>query len=144
MMIEILPAVPAHIRALANNLRPADLAEVSYFGISPIKALWLSYRASTYCQAALVDSEVAAVWGLAGTVLSTEASVWLLTSPTIERISLTFIKSARAEIRKMLTFYSRLYGQTDRNYTRALRFLEALGFTIENSDSQILQFSMDR
>lgn len=143
-MAEIVDTTPELIRRLAETLRDDDVKEVSCFGISPMKALWRSYRASVYCRTGLVDGEPAAIWGLAGTVLGNESSVWLLTSPKIEQVPFSFIRETRKEIVKFLDFYPCLRGAVSRDYIRAIRFVELLGFSIEESDNQILQFSMRR
>lgn len=143
-MIEIVPTLPVHLRALARDLRVEDRAEVSCFGVSPMKALWISWRASTYCRAALTEDRVAAVWGVTGDYISNVGSVWMLTGSAIERIKITFLREARAEVAKLTAFYPTLLGQVSRDYTRAIRLVEALGFEIQPGNEQILQFELRR
>lgn len=143
-MIEIASANPRFLRALARNLRPEDLKEIACFGVAPMRALWLSYKSSLYCQGASVDGQPAAVWGVSGDVISTVGSVWMLTGPAVERAKFTFLREARREVGKMLGFYPTLIGYVSRDYVQALRLVEALGFGIEQSEEQILQFQMRR
>lgn len=126
----IRPAEPHHIRSLAERLRDDDMAELQAAGTGPMRALWRSYRQSTYAKVAFVDGELAAAWGLAGEPLGRSGRPWLLTAPSVERAPLAFVKEARKEVALMLTINPVLWGYVDDAYTRAIRLLELIGFTI--------------
>src|SRR5690348_5812853 len=84
--IEIAPAEYMHLLALAPLMRTGDRCEVMAAGMTPLKALWRSWRASMISKAAFVDGEIAAVRGMAGSPLSGVGNPWLLTSPTVEKV----------------------------------------------------------
>lgn len=128
--VSFVPALPVHIRALSETLRPDDAAEVEAAGCEPGPLLWRSYRMSTMASTAFVGDEIAAIWGMGGCPLGRIGKPWLLTAKPIERIKVTFIKKARAEIQTMLMVCPELRGYVDARYARAIRFLEALGFDI--------------
>lgn len=126
----IVHAEPEHIRALADRLRDADLAEIQSAGLGPMKALWRAYRASIYSKVLFVDGEIAAAWGLGGEPLGRSGQPWLLTSEAVERVPFFFVREGRVEVEQMLRINPVLWGFVDDNYARAIRFLRLLGFGI--------------
>lgn len=129
--IAILAATPDHVRALGATLRTADKNEIEIFGFPTTKALWRSYKGSIMCRAALVDGEVAAIWGIGGAPMGPVGQPFLLTSPAVENISpLRFARIYQAEVHKMLTMYPRLVNWVANDYDKAIRLLDICGFTI--------------
>lgn len=128
----IVPASIAHVHALARAMRADDAAEAIVLGFDPRKLLRASFRFSLYARTAYVDGEIAAMFGLAGDVLSDVGHPWLITTAAIERLPITFFLAARAEVAAMLTLKARLENQVAAGYARAVHFLEVLGFTIES------------
>src|SRR5208282_4270582 len=61
---QIVPAQIEHVYELARTMREADREEIAGSGNNPKAALWRGYRNSIICEAAIIDSEVAAIWGL--------------------------------------------------------------------------------
>ncbi len=129
-MLTIVTTEPKHIRELAGNLRVQDREEIAAFGMTPHKALWRSYRQAMMSRTALVDGEVAAVWGVSGCAFGKMGRVWLLTGPASERVKTAFVREGRAEVLEMLAVWSQLVGYVDARYHRAIRLLEVLGFIV--------------
>ena len=127
---EVLPCAPEHLLALAENLRAGDRAEIEAAGITPQRALWRSYRTSIIARTGFIDGEVAACWGCGGSPLGRAGQPWLLTGPACERAKVTFVRVARFETARMLRLFPELRGMVDARYSRAIRLLEALGFTV--------------
>jgi hypothetical protein len=127
---EIVPTEPAHVRELGSNLRAADRSEVVSAGMTGQRALWRSYRAAYYSATALVDGEVAAIWGAGGSPLGKIGRPWLLTSPAVEKARYAILRVGRAETAKMLNIYPEMRGFVDSRYKGALRLLEGLGFDL--------------
>lgn len=130
MSYTILLTEPSHVRELGNNLRAADRSEIQAAGMTGQRALWRSYRAAYYSATAVVDGEVAAIWGVGGSPLGRIGRPWLLTAPVIERVRLAFIREARVETGKMLAIYPEMRGFVDSRYKGALRLLRTLGFDL--------------
>lgn len=128
----ITDTTPDHIRLLSGSLRAGDHHEITCAGLSPRKALWRSYRQSIVRRTGIVDGQIAACWGLGGETLSDVGQPWLLTSPAIERIKMSFAKEARKEVRAMLDLYPRLEGYVAASYGQACGFLRFLGFELGN------------
>jgi hypothetical protein len=130
--ILIRPAAIADVYALAATLRPGDRAEIAAIGRDPRTVLRASFRSSlTPVKVALFDGQIAAMWGLGGDILSDTGWPWLMTAPPIERIAVSFLKIAKAEVAAMLAFKPRLEGHVDARYAKAVRLLEVLGFAID-------------
>lgn len=120
----------ADIAVMARTLRDDDRAEIEDAGLPVKHFLFRLYVDSLYRRAALVDGEIAAIWGDCAPLLSTEGHVWLLTAPPIERIPLTFFREARREIGELLRLRSLLRADTGAGYHKAHRFFALLGFQV--------------
>src|SRR4051812_31279454 len=80
---------------------------------------------------AFVDGEIAAMWGLGGVMLSDEGTPWLMTTPVVERVPVSFVRIGRAQVAEMLSRRSRLANVVQASYLGACRLLEVLGFTLD-------------
>ena len=118
------------VYALAANLRLGDRLEIASFGKEPRSALRLSYRNAILRRTAIVDGEIAAMWGLGGSMLDDTGYPWLITAPAIERIPISFLREGRREVARMLRLRRVLIGEVAAAYTQACRFLEVLGFEL--------------
>lgn len=130
-MYQIVPSEISHVHWLAARLRSEDRREIECAGINPRVAIRDSFRNGVMRSTALVDGEIAAMWGLGGTLLSNVGQPWLLTTPVIERVPVTMVKVGREQVAAMLERRSRLENYVAAEYTRACRFLEVLGFTLD-------------
>lgn len=133
----VVPAEIGHVYALAAALRPRDAAEIAGVGISPKKALYRAFRNSVMCKTAFVDGEIAAMWGLCVGLrpgvspLSDLGVPWLHTSAAVERIPVSFVKIAKAELALMCVNRRRLESFVAADYPQAVKLLRILGFTVE-------------
>ena len=125
-------AAIADVYALALHLRPGDRAEIAAIGKEPRRVLRQSFRSSLYApRCAMVDGEVAAMWGIGGDILSDIGAPWLMTGTVCDRVPVTFLRVAKAELAAMLAVKRRLENFVAADYSKAIRLLEVLGFTLE-------------
>lgn len=144
-MIEIVEAEGRHIRELVRNLRVEDREEIEFCRIPIARALWGSFRGSLYRRTALVDGGVAAAWGFSGAPGAAEGRLWLMTTPLIESIKLTFLRRAKEEVVRGLDFYPRVVVWSGPQHKKARNLLSHLGFLLEGSDPPgLLRFSVER
>lgn len=130
--ILIRPAVIADVYAIAAHMRAADAAEATVLGKDPRRALRTSFRSSlTPCKVALIDGKPAAIWGLGGDVISEQGAPWLVTTPAVERVPVSFLRIGRAELVLMLEVKPRLENYVAADYAKAVRFLQVLGFNLD-------------
>ncbi len=133
----IVQTAPEHIYDLAANLRHLDEQEILGSGNSVKRSLWRAYRNSVLCKSAIVDNKVAAMWGLClnmrpGLSLLSDLGVpWLHTTAAVERLPVSFVKVAKAELAAMLALRPRLENHVAAEYVQAIKFLRLIGFTVE-------------
>lgn len=133
----IVPTIFRHMQALAETMREKDRAECLIAGAKPQKAIWRAWRNSIFTRTALIDGEVAAIWGLCISgqpgisLLSAKGGPWLLTAPPIEKLPLAFLKEAKRQLNEMLNLRPELEMHVAANYAEALRFVRLLGFECE-------------
>lgn len=83
-------------------------------------------------------------------MLSDVGYPWLLTTPVIEKLPVSFIKEGRKQAMEMLHKRRRLEGHVAADYRQACRFLEALGFTLGEPEefgplkAKFRKFTMER
>lgn len=135
----VSPSTPEHVYALAAKLRPEDCAEIVGSGNSPKRSLWRGYRNSVMCETAFVDGEVAAMWGLCVgfvpglSLLGNIGRPWLLTSAAVERVPFAVVREARRAVTGMLMVKPALENYVLASYTRAVRLVRLVGFTVDEA-----------
>lgn len=133
----VVPTTADHIGRLAPLLRPEDIAEVTGSGNNVKRSLWRGFRHSILCETAIIDGEVAAMWGLciSGIVgaspLGDLGRPWLLTSALVEKIPFGVVRESKRAVSRMLTVKPILENQVLSSYTRAVRMLRMVGFTVD-------------
>jgi hypothetical protein len=133
MNLELITATEAHARELIRSLRVADRAEIVAAGSRPGQAVLASWRDAVIRRAALVDGEVAAIWGVSGSLLGGVGVPWLLTGSPCERVlPLQFARIYRAEVVSMLGLFTRLENFVDATYIGAIRMLILAGFRLDD------------
>lgn len=131
MKIEVRESVIADVYALAKRLRDDDRAEIAGLGLNPRETLRLSFRHAIMRKTAFVDGELAAMWGLGGAMISDEGAPWLMTTPAVEKVRVSFVKIGKAQVAEMLRHRMFLCNIVQASYTRACRYLEVLGFVLD-------------
>lgn len=111
-------------------MRAEDRAEIEAVGLVVRHTLVTLYRRTPQPRVALIDGQVAAVWGDAAPLLADTGVVWMFTADPVERLPLAFFREAKAEIAGYLTYRRSLRTQVACCYGRALRFLRMLGFDL--------------
>lgn len=129
--IVIVDTKPEHVRELRETIREADRREIESYGFTCAKGLWRSYKNSLVNKTALIEGEVAAVWGCGGTFIGETGQPWLLTSHAIKKISpLKFARAYKREVNEMINMFPKLENYCAAEYHEALRLLDIAGFTI--------------
>ena len=130
--VVIRRAAIADVDALLPQLYPSDAAEAAMLFKDTRRALRCAFAASLMRpRTALVDGDVAAMWGVCDHVLHDTGEPWLLTARAAGRVPFAFLRIARQELAAMLALKSRLEGYVAADNAKALRLLEALGFHLD-------------
>lgn len=128
-MIEVVPATPAHARAI--ELRDGDRREIEALGLPVREGLARSLARSAWADAYLAGDEVAALVGLAiQPLLGGVAMPWLLTGRPVDRHRKAFLRLTRDRTHRMLVEHGTLVAEVHAEYREAVRWLVWLGFTL--------------
>lgn len=129
-MVEIRPAQESDGQTLANALRPADIAEARAGGFEPAEAVLASLRASSLAMTALVNGELACVFGVVPvSLLGGIGCPWLLGTKVLDRHSRILVRLAPKYIWLMRSRFPHLVNSVHAEHTESVRWLRRLGFT---------------
>ena len=147
-LIEIVPSIALHARELALTLREKDKAEATALGLDPVKGTFYAYRHACYRMTALIDDEVAAMWGLHGELLGSVGYPYLITGTKVEKISpLNFARVYIKEVQVMRNLFPVLENFVDASYEGAIKMLKLAGFTLTGpyqiKDNMFYKFRME-
>ena len=126
---DIVKSEFSHIKKLADNLRPEDRRECKAMGLTGFRAILNSFKTSMYSKTVLLGDEVAAMFGVGGTLLGT-GYPWLLTSNAVERAPASFLRETKNHIHEMLNYYTSLSAVMHNDYEKSLKFFSFLGFEL--------------
>jgi hypothetical protein len=122
------------MRAMANRMRQEDRAEIVGMGLRPRRVLHDLLVDSVLARVALVDGELAAVWGLQSMMAADVGRPWLFTAPPIERVPVAFFREVRREVDGMLATRRRLETRVLASYEKSIRFFRLLGFRVSEPE----------
>jgi hypothetical protein len=130
-IVTILRATRAHAEYVAGNIYNADRYELEATGLSAYAGVMVSFEESSHVWAAVSEEGVICIWGVCrSTSLLGGVNPWLITSTLIDKYAKHFLRGARAVLRDMVGECGYLETFVDSRHTRALRFLEWLGFNM--------------
>lgn len=138
------------VKHIAENMRPEDKAEIWKFDHNtPEQALMTGYRDSIECLTVEKDNEPIAMFGIVpDSILSYNATIWLLGTPKIISVQLAFAKYSKYFIHMMFDYYPVLSNYVDVMNRKTIRWLKWCGakfslarpYGIEQQPFQYFQF----
>lgn len=130
----IQPATLDHVIAMTPHVRQADRDEIgAASGKDIATALRESFELSEMCWAGLVDGEVACLFGCGSvTVTSLIGVPWLIGTDLVERHAKAFLRRNRPMVAQMRERWPHLVNWVDVRNTKAIAWLEWLGFTMHD------------
>lgn len=131
--IKIVPCRLEELRLIWRRLRHEEIIELRAAKLHVRHAMFQLWYQSIQPRAAMIDGQVAAVWGDAAPPLAAEGQAWLFTSDLIERAPIGFTKAVKKEIARMLVGRQQLRSSVHRSCERAIRFYQMLGFEVRPS-----------
>jgi hypothetical protein len=132
-MIEVVPATVEHARAMAPNLRAADLAEVVALTNMPVAEVLIeSVAMSNHAFTVLEDGEPIAMAGVGPweSVLSGIGHAWMLGTDGVTRNKKRLLRESRARMPELMEGYGSIRNVVDGRYEASLRWLRWLGFSV--------------
>lgn len=122
----------ADVRYVAANMREIDRLECKAMGRDPKRSLYLGLKSSQWCLTALYRGRPAAIFGVRiNSMIGSEGVPWMLCTPDAERGAkalLTLGPDLVGAMHDEARYLSNYVGAENR---RAIRLLQALGFTVE-------------
>jgi hypothetical protein len=132
-VIEIVPASPAHVGVIANNMRAADILECTAMGHTPKQALRSGLRTAAEAWTVKVDGRPIAMFGLRVTsALGGTGIPWLLGTDEVYRHPREMIRWGEAILGRWLESYPDLYNYVSVGNAPAIRMLKRWGATLED------------
>src|SRR5687768_3480927 len=135
MVVEVVDATEDHCRAMAPHMKKADVDEVLASGArDPLHALIVSFRSSTAAWVMLEDGEPIAMAGVSPlSMLGGIGVPWMLGTERVNKNGILFLRESKKRVREMLNTYTLLINYVDERHVVAKRWLDWLGFTIEEA-----------
>lgn len=131
--IQIIEATLEHVQELGRSMNSEDREEAEAMGLKAHRALWRSWKDSSFRKAALVDGQVVAIWGVVGSFMGLRGRLWMVTGKKAREVSPIYSALLyRAEVRKMLEIFPLLENYVDNDYERAVKMLEFGGFKFDD------------
>lgn len=132
MRIEVVPVTGKHIKRVAANMRPCDVAEI--WGSNrwtPRQALEAGMRSAAMARTALVNGEPACIFGVTpASLLTGVGTPWMLATPKLHRIERAFVRLSRPVVDSMQALFPLLVNYVDNRNASTLRWLAWLGFEL--------------
>jgi hypothetical protein len=132
-MYGVIPAKPEHIEYIAPRMRRADVEEIkAASGKSPREALEFSFDRSNEAWALIYDGKPAAMFGVGWiSILSGMAAPWLLGTDLVQDHYRHFLRGSRWWFARISSGYDVLTNIVDDRNDVSKRWLEFLGFTLD-------------
>ena len=141
-MLEIIPSTSEHVRELSKTIRQADKEEAIAAGLVPHKALFYAYKRAFYRRTALINGNVAAMWGVLGSPLGVLGQPYLVTGEYVSDIRPTeFVRAYKNEVQIMSKMFSLLENYVDARYTSAIKLLKLAGFEVSEPMTTMTGFN---
>lgn len=131
----IIPATPAHIPYLAENMREVDRAEIWASGHeTPTHSLEAGLEHSLLCWVALADGVPFCMFGVAPlTLLGGTGIVWMLGTDGMTMHKRAFLRGSRPVVSAMKKPFHKLENWVDARNSLTIRWLRWLDFTFEDA-----------
>lgn len=133
--VEFRAPTPADITWLAEHMRDQDVAEMHAGGHHNLhQIVRAGVERSVWSRAALIDGEVAAIFGVAPllTMLDPRGVPWMLGTDLVPRNRRTLARHSAPYIHQMLRTFPHLLNLVHAKNTVAVRWLTRVGFTLRD------------
>jgi len=122
---------------IADNMRQSDIEEVIAAGNdTPLQALEESVEYSKTSVVACHGDVPLVIYGLSRPTVLGNGVIWMLGTNQSKKFRREFMHYTRLVIAEMLTECSMLYNYVHARNTVSIRWLKALGFTIEDAEQR--------
>ena len=129
MTAELRKATLQDALTVASNLRPEDLQELEGVGFTPFQVVWGVLLCEDAFAFTNYENKVA---GVGGVIPDGEgnAYIWMLCTPDIKSLRVTFYRRAKLFIDELTKPYKMVYSECDMRNKVHHRLLKYLGFQL--------------
>lgn len=141
MVTKIRKAELNDIEILHNNLRQADIKEITAQGSTALMSLLEGFSLSKECYSIIIDNKPEGMFGLS--ILNMpegSANIWCLGTDKLATIPKDWLKLGRFYINKFLDNYSILTNQVSIHNKLHIKWLYKLGASFSDSHNGFKQF----
>lgn len=124
-------------------LRPEDIAECALGGLTPQEAINMSIQDSRdYWVTRLRNGTILAIWGYKDLAIATGTiQVWMLSTTAVDHYPTAFGRLTRRTFESLMANRFMAIVHVDPRYTKAIRWLEWLGFHAEAQVGAFIQMT---
>lgn len=134
-MIEVVPAKPYHIGAIAHRMREIDQLECRIMGHSPKAALRTGLMASVIAWTAKVDGRPEAMFGVTpASMIEGRGTPWMLMTDLAGEKHATIWRFSKIYLAAMHRHFTILENWVHADNDRTIRWLSRLGFAVGQVD----------
>ena len=141
MSLSIVPVEDRHIIEICQTMRAREASAVRVLGRHPEPLLRHEIATSWMSWAGLIDEEVFAVGGIkCADFLTDEAYAWLFCSEVMARHPIAFARSVLEAFDRAKERFGSIWGWVEADFAQSVRWLEWMGFHIEEPDGGMALF----
>lgn len=129
---EVIEARAYHVGRLVRRLRPEHRRNMEAIGLEPHRVLRDAFLNSAYCRAALIDGELAAIWGVTGSALSSTGVIWVAFTEAATKYPIIIMRETRRQLAAMAATRRVLESGVIVGDIAAWRFAQRLGFFLKH------------
>lgn len=131
----IIPATEDHIAHIAEYMRDEDLAEAYALGYGgALNAVRISLRSATKAWTWMSHGRPGCMFGVSKMSLVSEVSViWFISTQAVVKEKVHFLRQTKSLVREIVEHQGHLVTVVDARYTKCLRWVAWLGFTIHEA-----------
>lgn len=131
----LIPTLQAHIEHVAERVRDADRREIwaSHY-MTPLEGLRWGLEESTHITTGCADGEPVVIYGVArGSYVPDLGVPWMIASSRLDEpdVAIRFLRQCREPLVAFLEDYAILTNHVDARNTRAIKWLQYMGFDVE-------------
>ena len=132
-MIEFLPSTDEAVEFIADNMRPADVAEVwASSSLTPLEALRESLKISEFSTVAWINGTPCVIFGLViRDILSGDGVPWMLGANQVLDHKRDILRHTPRAIEDMLAICPKLVNYVHAENAFSIRLIKWLGFTLD-------------
>lgn len=124
------PALPEDVQVVADDMRPADVAEVwSSAAMTPEQALTEGLSSDKCFTICLPEGTPVGMYGVA-TVQPRLGAIWMLAANGIKPLHLQFLHESKRTVKELSEGYDLLFNMTDARNTVHHKWIQWAGFHI--------------